>query len=180
MSDSSNVVEQEGMVLHLADGTIQACNHNAQRILGVGAEQIQEWLSLKSGWRAIAEDGSPILKEMHPAMVALRTGEPNSGSTIGFYQPNADLIWLLVNSQPLFRAKETTPYAVVTTFADLTEQKLRQQELNVADPSSVSNPQQSSSSLQRLNDRFALAAAAINSLIYDWDLERHTVERLLV
>jgi PAS domain S-box-containing protein len=169
MSDSSNVVEQEGMVLHLADGTIQACNHNAQRILGVGAEQIQEWIFLKSGWQAIAEDGSPILREMHPAMVALRTGEPNSGSTIGFYQPNADLIWLSVNSQPLFRAQETTPYAVVTTFTDLTEQKL-------ADLSSVPNSQPSS--LHKLVDRFALAAAAVSCLIYDWDLERNTVERI--
>jgi len=177
MRNSPTAVKQEGMVLHLADGSIQGCNSDAEDILGVSAEQIQDWIFLKSGWSAIAEDGSPILKEMLPAMVALGTGKPNSGSTIGFYQPNADLIWLLVNSQPLFRAKETTPYAVVTTFADLTEQKLRQQELNVADPSSVSNPQQSSLSLQRLNERFALAAAAINSLIYDWDLERHTVER---
>jgi PAS domain S-box-containing protein len=176
MIDSSNAVEQEGMVLHLADGSIQACNHNAERILGVSAEQIQEWISLKSGWSAIAEDGYPILPEMHPGMVALRTGQPNSGSTIGFYQPNADLIWLLVNSQPLFRAKETTPYAVVTTFADLRGQKLRQQELKLADASSVSNPQESS--LQKLNERFALAAAAVNCLIYDWDLERNTVERI--
>jgi PAS domain S-box-containing protein len=169
MSDSSNVVEQEGMVLHLADGTIQACNRSAQRILGVGAEQIEEWISLKSSWRAIAEDGSPILQEMHPAMVALRTGEPNSGSTIGFYQPNAGLIWLLVNSQPLFRAKETIPYAVVTTFTDLTKQKL-------ADLSSVPNSQPSR--LHKLIDRFALAAAAVSCLIYDWDLERNTVKRI--
>lgn len=176
MSDSSNAVEQEGVVLHLADGSIQACNHNAQSILGVSAEQIQEWIFLKSGWQAIAEDGSPILNEMHPAMVTLHTGKPCLGLTIGFYKPNADLIWLLVNSQPLFRAKETTPYGVVTTFTDLTEQKLSQQELKFADLSSMPNPQELS--LQKLNERFALAAAAVNCLIYDWNLERHTVERI--
>lgn len=176
MPDSSKAVEQEGMVLHLADGSIQACNHNVERILGVSAEQIQEWLFLKSGWQAIAEDGSPILPEMHPAMVALLTGKPSSGSTIGFYQLNAEPIWLLVNSQPLFRAKETIPYAVVTTFVDLRGQKLRQQKLKFADLSSMPNAQQSG--LQSLNDQFFLAAAAVNCLIYDWDLEHNTVERI--
>jgi PAS domain S-box-containing protein len=173
MSDSSNAVEQEGMVLHLADGSIQACNLNAESILGVSGEQIQEWIFLTSGWQAIAEDGSAILPEMHPAMIALRTGKPKSGSTIGFYQPNAELIWLSVNSQPLFRSPETTPYAVVTTFTDLTEQKLRQQK---SEFTALSSNQQLS--LQRLNERFFLAAAAVNCLIYDWDLERNTVERI--
>ncbi|MGL5833844.1 MAG: PAS domain S-box protein, partial [Waterburya sp.] len=176
MPDSSNAVEQEGMVFQLADGSIQACNRNAERILGVSAEQIQEWIFLKSGWQAIAEDGYPILPEMHPAMVALRTGKPNPESTMGFYQPNTEPIWLLVNSQPLFRAKETIPYGVVTTFVDLKKQKLRQQKLKFADLSSMPNPQQSN--LQSLNNQFFLAAAAANCLIYDWDLERNTVERI--
>lgn len=176
MPDSSNAVEQEGMVFQLADGSIQACNRNAERILGVSAEQIQEWLFLKSGWQGILDDGAPLLPEMHPAMVALRTGKPNLGSTIGFYQSNAEPIWLLVNSQPLFRGKETVPYAVVTTFVDLREQKLRQQELKLADLSSMSNLQPSN--LQNLHERFFLAAAAANCLIYDWDLERNTVERI--
>lgn len=176
MPDSSNAVEQEGMVFQLADGSIQACNRNAERILGVSAEQIQEWLFLKSGWQAIAADGAPILPEMHPATVALSTGKPNLGSTIGFYQSNAEPIWLLVNSQPLFRAKETIPYAVVTTFTHLREQKLRQQKLKLADLSSMSNLQPSN--LQNLHERFSLAAAAANCLIYDWDLERNTVERI--
>jgi PAS domain S-box-containing protein len=169
MIDPINAVEQEGMVLQLTDGSIQACNHHALSILGVSGEQIQEWILLRSGWSAIASDGSPLLKEMHPAMVAQRTGKPCLGSTIGFYQPNTELIWLLVNSQPLFRVEETIPYAVVTTFTKLTGQKL-------ADSSSVPNLQPSS--IQSLNERFALAATAVNCLIYDWDLERNTVERI--
>jgi PAS domain S-box-containing protein len=178
MRDPSNAVEQEGMVLHLVDGSIQACNHCAESILGVNADQIQEWIFLRSGWRTIAEDGSPMGKEMHPAMVALRTGQPNSRSIIGFYKPNAELIWLFVNSQPLFRAAETTPYAVVTTFVDLTEQKKQQEleELNIVNTSSDTQPKRSS--LQWLNERFFLAAAAVNCLIYDWDLERSTVARI--
>jgi PAS domain S-box-containing protein len=173
MRDSSNVPEQEGMVLHLADGSIQACNANAESILGVNAEQMQEWISLDRSFTAIALDGSPVLSEMHPAMVALRTGKPCLGVTMGFYRPNTDLIWLSLNSQPLFRSNETIPYAVVTTFWDITEQK---QELNISDTLSVQNQQQLIA--QMVNERFALAAAAVNCLIYDWDLASNTVERI--
>ncbi len=176
MRYSSNVAEQEGMVLYLADGSIQGCNANAERILGVSAKQMQGWISLDQNFTAIALDGSPILGEMHPAIVALRTGKPCLSSIMGVYKPNTDLIWLSLNCQPLFQANETIPYAVVTTFWDITEQKLREHESDVSDALSVQNREQSIA--QIVNERFALAAAAVNCLIYDWDLASNTVERI--
>src|SRR5262249_47824022 len=64
---------EEGIVLHYADGTIQACNASAERILGVSAESIKGQPSFDRQKYTIREDGAPFPAEEHPAMVTLRT-----------------------------------------------------------------------------------------------------------
>ena len=113
----------EGIVLQQADGTITACNASAERILGLTAEQIMGRTSVDPSWRSIHEDGSPFLGEEHPAMVTLRTGESQSNVVMGIHKPDGILTWILINSQPLIRPNETQPYAVVTSFSDITERK---------------------------------------------------------
>jgi len=124
MYDQAIATVEEGMVLQLADGRIQACNASAESILGLTSEQIQGWTFLNSSWQFIHEDGSPLSAEAHPAMVVWNTGQPCLNFVVGLYRPNGELIWLLMNSQPLFLACETAPYAVVSTFSDITQRKL--------------------------------------------------------
>jgi signal transduction histidine kinase/ActR/RegA family two-component response regulator len=114
---------EEGMILQFADGSIQACNASAERILGIPSEQMQAWTFLDSSWQVINEDGSPLNTKTHPAMVAWNTGKPCLNFVMGLCKPKGDLIWLLMNSQPLFVAHETAPYAVVSTFSDITQGK---------------------------------------------------------
>jgi PAS domain S-box-containing protein len=104
-----------GMVLHSSDGTIQACNARAEEILGLTAEEIHG-CTLGCPWQTVHEDGSPFPGETHPAMVALETGQPCLNVVMGFYQPSGDLIWLNINSHPLFQPNTSIPYTVVTTF----------------------------------------------------------------
>ncbi|MEH2348702.1 MAG: PAS domain-containing protein [Nostoc sp.] len=122
--------KEEGMMLLLADGTIQACNTDGNRILGLTAEQLvgQNLLNLK--WQFIHENGSPMLSETHPAIAAQKTGKPCLNVGCGFYKPNGELIWLLLSSQPLFQSGGTTPYAIVTTFSDITGSQPAQFEEN--------------------------------------------------
>jgi PAS domain S-box-containing protein len=108
-----------GMVLQLADGSIHACNARAQQLLGITAEQMQGFTSINIPWQTVREDGSDFPGEMHPAMVVLQTGKPCSNVIMGFYQPQGELIWLKLNSQPLFQGDRSTPYAVVTTFTPI-------------------------------------------------------------
>ncbi|MGV0024688.1 PAS domain-containing protein [Phormidesmis priestleyi] len=109
---------EAGMVFQLADGTIQACNPQAEQLLGLTAKQIQGCTSIDFPWQIVHEDGSPFLGETHPAMVALQTGQPCLDIVMGFCQPTGDLIWLNVSSNPLFLANSAIPYAVVTTFVE--------------------------------------------------------------
>ncbi len=122
-SPDMEVVAEEGMVLRSADGTICACNASAERILGYTLAQIQQCSSSNYPWQTIHEDGSPFPRETHPAVLALQTGKPCLNVVMGLYKPSGELIWLLLNSQPLFQANETSPYAVATRFTDITEKK---------------------------------------------------------
>lgn len=110
-----------GMVLQLADGSIQGCNSYAEELLGITAEQMHGNSSINCPWQTVREDGSDFPGETYPAMVALQTGQPCSNIIMGFYQPQGELIWLNLNSQPLFQGDRSTPYAVITTFAEIAQ-----------------------------------------------------------
>ncbi|MBD2465468.1 GAF domain-containing protein [Oscillatoria sp. FACHB-1407] len=122
-------VMAEGIVLQQADGQITACNTSAERILGLTQDQMMGRTSIDPRWQAIHEDGSPFPGETHPAMVTLRTGEPQSNVIMGVHKPNGSLTWISINSQPLICPDQSLSYAVVTSFVDITVQK--QAEINL-------------------------------------------------
>jgi diguanylate cyclase (GGDEF)-like protein/PAS domain S-box-containing protein len=113
----------EGVVLQLADGQITACNASAERIIGLTPEQMMGRTSVDLDWRTVREDGEPFPGEQHPATIALKTGKPLSNVVMGVHKPDKTLTWISMNSQPLFHLNQSQPYAVVTTFADITERK---------------------------------------------------------
>ncbi|MEG4319390.1 MULTISPECIES: diguanylate cyclase [unclassified Microcoleus] len=119
----------EGVVLQLADGQITACNASAERILGLTPEQMMGRTSVDLDWRTVREDGKPFPGQQHPAMLTLRTGQGRSNVVMGVHKPDGTLTWISINSQPLFHLNESQPYAVVTTFADITERKLAEEML---------------------------------------------------
>ncbi len=119
----------EGIVFMDADGALRASNASAERILGLTAEQIGGRTTFDPRWRAIHEDGSPFPGDTHPIAVSLRTGQPCSNVIMGVHKPSGELTWISINSQPLFRRGEHTPYAAVASFFDVTERKLAEDAL---------------------------------------------------
>jgi PAS domain S-box-containing protein len=178
--------QERAMVLQLADGRIQACNPESERILGLTAEQLigRNWLD--APWQAINVDGSPFSQENHPFMVALTTGKSCLNVVMGLYQPHGELVWLLVNSQPLFLPGKTKPYSIVTTFTEITvtsnlESVLEMHEVALAtalrENPNITERRRTETALRQSNERFELAAAAANCLIYDWDKKSDFVNR---
>ncbi|MDB9375124.1 PAS domain S-box protein [Nodularia sphaerocarpa] len=137
-SNTKIATVEEGMILQLADGSIPACNTMAEQILGLTGEQIHGWSSPESSWRFVHKNGTPLTAVTHPAMVALRTGKPCWNIVVGLSKPNTELKWLLMNSQPLFLAHDTSPYAVVSTFSDINQQQADQIEDNVGNKDIIS------------------------------------------
>jgi PAS domain S-box-containing protein len=119
----------EGIVLQQTDGSIFTCNASAERILGITASQMMGLTSVDPLWCSIHEDGSPFPGEQHPAMVTLRTGEPQSNVIMGIRKPEGTITWISINSRPLFQPNETKPYAAVSSFFDITDLKQTEEAL---------------------------------------------------
>jgi PAS domain S-box-containing protein len=122
----------EGIVLQGADGAILACNESAERILGLTRDQMAGRTSMDPRWRSTREDGTPFPGEEHPAMATLSTGKPLGGVIMGVVKPDGDQRWISINSAPLFRPPEERPYAVVTSFTDITDRRRAEERLRIA------------------------------------------------
>ena len=64
--------------------------------------------------------------------VTLRTGAPCPSVVMGVHKPDGTLTWITLNAQPLFREGEAVPYAVVSTFSDISRRKQLEEELRQA------------------------------------------------
>ena len=113
----------EGVIVQDAEGIVTACNQSAERILGYGAERLLGRSPADPRWGAVREDGYPLPVEEHSAFQTLRTGDPVRGVVLGVRRPDGELRWLSASSEPIVRSGESRPYAVVTSFEDVTEQR---------------------------------------------------------
>ena len=119
-----------GIVFQDARGAILSANPAAQRILGLSLDQMKGRVSTDTLWQVIREDGSPYPGEAHPAMVALRTGQPTEAVLMGVRSPSAACTrWIQVSATPLRRPGEAAPHGVMATFVDVTERKQAEDEL---------------------------------------------------
>jgi len=127
----STIIEtmQEGIVIQDMQGTILVCNPQAEQILGLRADQLKGRTSIDDRWRAVKEDGSPFLGQDHPAMVTLRTGEPQHNVIMGVHKPTGELTWIAINSQLLLEGTNHQPYGVLAVFHDITEIKNSQKSI---------------------------------------------------
>ncbi len=123
----------EGVVIHGRDGSIQACNPAAERILGLSADQMMGRTAMDPRWRAIHEDGSPFPGETHPTMISLYTGQPLNGVIMGVHKPDDTLAWVSINSRALIHPNESVPYASVASFVDITERKRLEEALRASE-----------------------------------------------
>ena len=115
----------EGIVIQREGGEIIGHNPNAERILGLTADQLSGRSSIDPRWRCILEDGSPFPGEQHPAMVTLRTGEPVIDQVMGVQRPDGSLVWLLVCSSLI---RGGGPRRTVVSFRDVTAQRMEVQQ----------------------------------------------------
>jgi PAS domain S-box-containing protein len=118
----------EGIVVQDTQLAIVECNASAGRILGLTAGQMAGRTSLDRRWHAVREDGSPFPGEEHPAAVTLRTGAPARDVIMGIHQPNGQLGWISINTEPLRDAAGRVEL-VVASFSEITSRKMLQDQV---------------------------------------------------
>lgn len=120
-----------GMTVQGADTRILHANTSAAAILGLSPEQLTGRDSLDPRWRAIHPNGKAFPGETHPAIVALKTGQPLLDVPMGVYHPAAEQWrWLTVTAIPRRAPGMERPEQVTTVFADVTEQRQTREELS--------------------------------------------------
>ncbi len=122
----------EGVLLMDRSGVFQMCNTRAEEILGRPADRIVGSSVRDVQWRGLREDGSPLPNESFPFWVARYTGEPVRNRVMGIYPAEGPPRWIQVSAQPLCLNRDDDPYAVLASFADITEQKLSEEALRAS------------------------------------------------
>jgi PAS domain S-box-containing protein len=119
----------EGVVLRDAQGQIIDCNASAERILGRSLAQMKGKTSVGWDWQPLREDGSLLPEEDMPSVVARRTGQPQSNRVICYRKPDGNVLWTLINVQPLFEGATQVPTGFVTTMTDISRRKRDEMEI---------------------------------------------------
>ncbi|MEO7523373.1 MAG: PAS domain S-box protein [Ferruginibacter sp.] len=113
----------EGVLLIDADAIIVATNNKAAQILGLSMAQLKGAAIGKNDWNAMKVDGSKFPIEEFPALVSLRQGIEMNEVVLGIQKPNSEVVWLSINSRPIFKEGMVLPEAVVASFKDITKEK---------------------------------------------------------
>lgn len=116
----------DGFVLQDEVGQIIECNARASEILGLTEDELKGRCSIDPRWHCVDEFERPFPGENHPSMVALRTGQKQLEVMMGVHRKDGSIVRIKINAVPLFRRRSPKAYGVLCTFADITEQYLRE------------------------------------------------------
>ncbi|MBI2393196.1 MAG: PAS domain S-box protein [Deltaproteobacteria bacterium] len=176
---------QEGVIVQDVSGAIRVANSGAERLLGLSREQLEARTSHDPEWRAIHEDGTPFAGEEHPAMVTLRTGEPQTGVVMGVQHPGGRRVWLMINSSPLRTATAGGIAGVVVSFFDITETREAKRAVDGAlerERAARARVEEAADQLRdavRLREEFLqVASHELKTPLTPLDLRLHALERL--
>ena len=121
---------EEAVFLMHADGGLELLNDSAKALAGTDVDYAT---SPYTDWMSVSDDGAPLTAADTPAGISFAKGTPER-RVIGMDRPGHERVWLDVSTRPLFRAGETTPYAVVSSCTDVTDrQNLEAHLLDLAD-----------------------------------------------
>src|ERR1700742_1415715 len=113
----------DGVAVIDADGIVRSLNPAGERALGATAEMLVGHRLLDFPWRTINEDGTDRPREDHPALLALRTGEPQQDVRVGLLRPTGSVAWISVTAVPLEDDDSPTPIGVVVSFRDVSRRR---------------------------------------------------------
>lgn len=114
----------EGILLRDMNGNLITCNASAERIVGLTRQQlIEENHTGAIQWEVFREDNTLCPRDEQPTRLAMQ-GKPQRNVVVGLHRPGFPMLWLRVNSQPVYMPGETSPYAILVSFTDITAEHL--------------------------------------------------------
>lgn len=124
----------QGILCQDRAGRIVMANPAAQQILGLSLDELRGRTVFDKNWQLIREDGLPFPISDHPAIQALRSGEPAPPMLMGIFNPREHAYrWIQVSAVPQIRPGESAPSLIYTVFHDQTQHKERQDLLRASE-----------------------------------------------
>ena len=147
----------QGVVYHDARGRIVSTNPAAERILGMGADDLQARTLPEAGLRALRPDGTSLPAADLPPAEALRTGQRVRelvGIELGDGRRQR---WLELECLPLIPPGTDRPRGVCSIFVDVTDRLGTEQDL------------------RRSEQRLERALSGSGLGLWDWDMENDEI-----
>jgi diguanylate cyclase (GGDEF)-like protein/PAS domain S-box-containing protein len=115
----------EGIILFARDRKVLACNPAARAILRMAEDAVLAG----SDWPLIADDGTPIALADSPIGRTLATGVDETGCVVALRHPDGTRAWISLSTRAIGDGSGGPPASVVASFADITERRMFQQQL---------------------------------------------------
>ncbi|MFP4111063.1 MAG: PAS domain S-box protein [Desulfonatronovibrio sp.] len=122
------------------EGRILDVNPAAEEIFGIKRENLVGLKYSDASWNMVDEDGNVIPVEKMPVTLALKDASSVRNRVIGI-QPcgKKQVSWLMVNVEPEYSGNSKTPFRYVSTFVNITERRLAEQERTARMAAEASN-----------------------------------------
>lgn len=116
-------VMSQGVIYQDAEGRVIDANSAALGMLGLTLDDIRGRTPHDPRWRVICADGTDFPPDLHPSLIALRTGV-SERMEMGIYNPLEESYrWVEVSAVPYYRPGDTAPSEVHTTLDDVPERR---------------------------------------------------------
>ena len=143
----------EGIILVEKSGRLIASNASAERILARSSIELIGSAGADAFASVVDEDERIVLAVDLPFLVTLRTGEARQNRVFGVTRRDGSRVWISMNSQPLVRFGETTPYAAMASFTDITGRKAAEESLRATHADLENRVEKRTSQLMEANVR---------------------------
>ena len=112
-----------GIIQVSREGRVVRANAEAQRVLGLGYDDLMQRFVADFASQTIWEDGSPCAVQDYPVSKCLATHQPQPAATIGVRRPDGAVAWAVFTAMPLADPATGEATGAVVTFLDITERK---------------------------------------------------------
>jgi len=123
---------EQGVVYQDPDGRIISANPAAAQILGLAPDKLQGRKLDATDLELVEQDGSSVPASSWSPYIALNTGKTVRNRLVGLRASGMGTRWILMNSVPLLRGGEESPYQVFTILSDVTRSRQTEAELKSA------------------------------------------------
>jgi PAS domain S-box-containing protein len=121
----------EAILVTASDGIVLSGNRAATEMFERSIEELVGRTYPRASL-PIRDDGTPFVESELPTFATLADGMPRSNVLEGFATDDGPLRWLSVTTRPLRRPGTAAPYAVVTSFTDVTQIRALEAQLALA------------------------------------------------